>query len=272
MIKLGELISLAGVKLANFKIHCAVPTGQPPSPLEAYYDGKFQEWQENQNRKNFPCSHVLSLIQLGGDRWLFAGVFSVHGVVPVQEGNAKWYRYSTTEVPGLEHLVGHAVVDFSKKFRQSYLKGPSYIDRLLVGEIRRTRQTIADFPGYRGVCISIRLLRTILRQDIPSWRTALSNVAGVYLVTDSQTGKHYVGSAYGDAGLWQRWCAYANCGHGGNKELMDLLAEKGADYAENFQFTILEVIDLNASLENVRSREAHWKDVLLTRQFGYNSN
>jgi hypothetical protein len=272
MIKLEELISLAGINLTDFKIHCAVATGQPPTPLEAYYDGTFKEWQENQNRNNFPCSQVLSLIQLSDDHWLFAGLFSVHNVEPVQDENYKWFRYSTSEVPGLDHLVGRVVVDFKKKFRQSYLKGPLYKDRLLVGEVRRTRQTIADFPSYQSVCISLRLLRTILRQDIPSWRTALRNVAGVYLVTDRANGKAYVGSAYGDQGLWQRWSAYADCGHGGNKELIDLLVDKGADYAHNFQFTILEVIDLNASQEHVFSRECHWKDVLLTRQFGYNSN
>lgn len=49
MIKLAELISLAGVQLNDFKIHCAVPFGEPPTPLEAYYDSKFKEWQEDQD-------------------------------------------------------------------------------------------------------------------------------------------------------------------------------------------------------------------------------
>jgi hypothetical protein len=61
-------------------------------------------------------------------------------------------------------------------------------------------------------------------------------------------------------------------GHGGNKELRDLLREKGDDYALNFLFTILEVIDLNESKEYITARECHWKDALLTRQYGYNSN
>lgn len=59
---------------------------------------------------------------------------------------------------------------------------------------------------------------------------------------------------------------------GGNKELRQLLFGKGDDYAVNFLFTILEVIDLNASKEHVTAREGHWKDALLTRLYGYNSN
>ena len=43
MIKLTDLIKLAGVDLHDFKIHCA--TGSNPTPLEAFLDGAFQEWQ-----------------------------------------------------------------------------------------------------------------------------------------------------------------------------------------------------------------------------------
>jgi hypothetical protein len=51
-----------------------------------------------------------------------------------------------------------------------------------------------------------------------------------------------------------------------------LLAEKGSDHASHFQFSILEVCDLNASDEFILSREVHWKKVLRTRDFGLNGN
>ena len=50
-IRLIDLISLAGINLANYKIHCA--TGSKPTPLEAFFDGKFKQWQEDQNRRKF---------------------------------------------------------------------------------------------------------------------------------------------------------------------------------------------------------------------------
>ena len=45
MIRLLDLITLAGVSLADYKIHCA--TGFNPTPLEAFFDGKFKQWQES---------------------------------------------------------------------------------------------------------------------------------------------------------------------------------------------------------------------------------
>ena len=62
MIQLIDLIKQAGFELGSYKIHCA--TGRSPTPLEAFYEGDFKEWQEYQNMKNFQCDHVVSLILL----------------------------------------------------------------------------------------------------------------------------------------------------------------------------------------------------------------
>jgi hypothetical protein len=44
--------------------------------------------------------------------------------------------------------------------------------------------TIGDFPGFNSVVLSHSMLRTLARECPSSWRTALSNVSGVYLITD----------------------------------------------------------------------------------------
>jgi len=263
-------MNMAGINMGKFKIHCA--TGSNPTPLEAFYDGQFKKWQEYQNNRNFKCDHILSLIHLVGSTWLFAGVYQVNGCIQKSTSKKSWFEYSTSEVHGLDHLSGRAIIHFNKNFRASYLNGQSYVDQLLVTEIKPERQSIGDFPGYNKVCLPLRGLKTVTRQELQSWKTALSNVSGIYLIADEKTGKHYVGSACGDAGIWQRWCGYAENGHGGNKELRDVLKSKGEKYALNFIFTILEVIDLNASKDYISTRECHWKDALLTRQYGYNSN
>lgn len=41
---LCDLIRLARVELGDFKVHLA--TGEPNPPLTAFFDGKFEEWQE----------------------------------------------------------------------------------------------------------------------------------------------------------------------------------------------------------------------------------
>jgi len=273
MIKLIDLIDLAGVELGDFKIHCA--TGSNPTPLEAFFDGSFKEWQEYQHQKNFQCEQIISLIHLGQDRWLLAGVYAVKGFVPKQKPDGRhrrYYLYDTEEITGLAHLTGRAIVRFSRTFRASYLRGDKYADKLIVEAIREKRMTIGDFPGFNSVLLTFRMLRTVVREANPSWRTALANVAGVYLITDTSTGKHYVGSAYGGEGIWQRWTSYAKDGHGGNKVLRQLIQDDDQKYPDEFQFSLLEVCDLYSSGDYVISRETHWKEVLKSREFGLNDN
>jgi len=269
MIQLVELIEKAGVNLGKYKIHCA--TSPTQSALESFFDGKFELWQTEQTKQNFKCDNVLSLIHLGLDQWLFAGVFAIKGVGP-HPGNPKWFLYDTEEAKNLEHLVGRAIVTFNKNFRASYLRGDSFGDQLIITELRPQRMSVGDFPGYNGVLLSHRLLRTIIREQNPAWKSALKSVSGVYIIMDSATGMPYVGSASGGDGIWQRWSAYAVNGHGGNKELKALLTAKGAEYVQNYKYSILEVSDLNSSDEQISSRETHWKQVLCSREFGYNSN
>jgi hypothetical protein len=96
---------------------------------------------------------------------------------------------------------------------------------------------------------------------------------GVYLLTDTSTGYHYVGSAYGDAGIWSRWANYLGTGHGGNTEIDALINEKGYNYAlSNFKLALLEPMVSSAEIDLVRERESYWKRVLLSRSFGLNGN
>jgi hypothetical protein len=281
MLKLIDLIELAGVELKNFKIHFAtISPNDPLTPLEAFFAGEFKQWQERQSRKNFECSHILSLIQIhpGEDQWIFAGAYKVNDVKPAGneykprngEKNTNWL-YATDEVKGLDHLTGKAIVQFKKDFRQPYVCKTEYADELFVTELRNQRMTIGDFPGYKSVLLSYRMLQTIIRESNPSWRTALSNIGGVYLITDTSNGKLYVGSAYGAEGIWQRWTDYTQNGHGGNKEIVKLLSEKGNPHKEHFQFSLLEVCDIDSDSEDVIKRENHWKTVLKTREFGLNN-
>jgi len=275
MIKLVDLINLCGVTLQNFKIHCATEFwgNSDNPPLDAFFRGDFKTWQEGQSRRNFECQKILSLIRLPEpDKWLFAGVFEVHGCRKRGRGKNLWYKYSTKEVNGLGALTGHAIVQFPKTFRACYLRGETHINELLVIELRAERMSVGDFPGYKEALLTHEKLCTIVRQEVPTWRSALANVSGIYLITDNRTGKHYVGKASGGEGIWQRWSDYAKNGHGGNKELKVLLKSKRGNYENNFQYSILEVLDLDVDNEIVCDRETHWKNVLRSREFGYNVN
>ena len=227
---------------ANTKVHLACRNGTE-HPLDVYYEDSFKTWQEHQTRRNFKGGYILSLIDLG------AG-------------------YSTELLEGQSDIIGRIIVQHQRT-RNSYvwLKPET---SLLISEIKRERMTIPDFPGYNNVTISHATLKTVTRQNIQSWRAALSNVKGIYLISDTTTGKQYVGKASGHVGLWQRWCAYAEDGHGGKVKLKGLLAQYGHPYSMNYRYSLLEIADTHASEQDIIAREVYWMGVLQSRDFGLN--
>jgi len=250
------------------KIHLASFNGVD-APIDVYLAGEFPEWQRHQSGRNFQRKHVVSLVELSEPHlWLFAGLYGVDGVQPKQR---RGYYYDLTEVPECGELNGRLVVRFARPGRNSYLLAEKWSAEMGVHEIRRDRLTIREFPGYRNVDISFAELRHLAVEAPASWSAALSSVAGVYLITDLKLGKLYVGSASGQGGFWSRWQMYAKNGHGGNKELRNLLALDQEQH-KHWRLSILELADVTACDKSVQVRESHWKNVLISRSHGLNAN
>jgi hypothetical protein len=146
------------------------------------------------------------------------------------------------------------------------------IDNLDVAEILREKSIIGEFPGYDQINISFDELRQIVESEDARWKAALSKIKGVYLIIDDATSKMYVGSAYGEDGIWGRWSVYVGTGDGENQKLKELLDREGLDYLSHFHYSILEIFGYGADTESIINRENHWKEVLFTRTIGYNQN
>lgn len=256
-----------GVDTASLKVHLASWNGHE-HPIDVFFAGTFKEWQEQQSRRNFQCGQVVGLIDRGQGQWLFAGVYRILDC-QANPGSGIPYRYRTELLPGQEEWIGRVIVQHTRKGRASYIWCRADLP-LPILEVRRERMVIGDFPGFNAVIVSHAQLRIITSQKIASWHGALANIKGVYLITDTTTGRHYVGKASGNEGIWQRWCAYAANGHGDNEELKRVLREKGAEHMANFQFSILEIADTHASDADILARESHWMVALKSREYGLN--
>lgn len=256
------------------KVHLACRgSNNGEDPLDSFCasPGQFKTWQEYQTRKNFSRPLVLSLIQLPyRSKWLYAGVYRVKSCT--RAITRPGWEYETEPTPAAGEFVGRAVVQFARPGRQSYLRAERWIHKMELSEIRPSALAFPEFPGYRSVSLAKRTLDSLVRESPPAWRTPLSKVAGIYLITDSLTGSLYVGSASGTEGIWARWCQYSETGHGGNAMLKEVLLREGSGYSSNFNFSVLEVCDPTATMEEVIERESHWKRVLMTRRFGSNLN
>lgn len=252
---------------AKAKVHLASFNGVD-APIDVYLAGEFPEWQRQQSGRNFQRQHVVSLVELPEPHlWLFVGLYRVNGVTPRSGG----HYYDLSEVPECSELNGRLVVKFARPGRTSYLTAERWANDMTAHEVRPDRLTIREFPGYRNVHISFTELQHLSKESPASWSAALSSVAGVYLITDLKLGKLYVGSASGQGGFWSRWLGYAKTGHGGNRELRQLLKQT-PDQRKHWRLSILELADVTASDETVLARESHWKNILVSRTHGLNAN
>ena len=281
MITLHELIGISEDDFCNYKVHFAIGRDKRKEPYNTFLIGDFKVFQERQTEKNWSRKYILSLIYYEKDIWMFGGVYRVLPIEPVPiENDQGWkgWKYETEQLELASEYIGRAFFKFKKEFRASYPtlelnpKNGEPIAKMQLSHILDKRITLTDFLGFDQVNIDYKTLKHIVSDSIASWKAALSNVKGIYLIVDTFSGKQYVGSAYGDECIWQRWVNYAKNGHGGNVELKKLLKKNGEDYKYNFKYSILEVCNLNLGNEYIINRETHWKEVLLTRKFGLNKN
>lgn len=122
------------------------------------------------------------------------------------------------------------------------------------------------FPGFDELILDYADLQAVIREPrYASWRTALGAVKGIYLITDTSSGRQYIGKADGADSIRQRWAAYAANGHGSNRDLRGL-------NPSTFRFSVLRVFDPAAPEKVVNDAESHYKRALDTRRHGLNVN
>lgn len=269
-IMITDLLKIEDPSL--YKLHLACRNEDWVNPLDEYVAGpqNWIGWNEWRGKKNdWTRDYIFSMMEFypKTDSWLFGGVFKV-----LERGKD---QYKLEKVADFKKYEGRLIVSFHRyqgmRGRAFYLE--KYIDQLEISEILPKPYTGECFYGYEDINHDFHVLEAIFRNERLDWKTALSSVKGVYLICDKSNGKKYVGSAYGEIGIWSRWACYMGSGHDWNDELTKMIDEKGIEYARmNFKFSLLEIMAMNTADDTIIARESHWKSVLLTREYGYNKN
>ncbi|WP_230622765.1 GIY-YIG nuclease family protein [Enterobacter kobei] len=258
------------------KVHLAQMNDYKEEPLVKFKEGTFDEWQCWQKRLEFSRKYVVSLLRVPGtETWLFGGAFKQSGNTGKQaypNRNGLYYKYYLQKILETEEYTGRMYISFKNRTRNFIRLGENVQNELIISSISPVRLTFNEFPGYRNVVLDRNSIGAILRLNLQSWRTALSIVKGIYVLSDRDGGKLYVGKADGSDGFWGRWQYYFGSGHGGNVGLKEAFGTGDENRLLNISFAILEVIDPNAEASEINLRETHWKQILLTREFGHNRN
>lgn len=256
------------------KLHCAVWNGSD-HPLDVFARSwdEWVGWNTYRPAKDvFNRRFIFSLIQFYDepDHWLFGGAFEVVGRRPTPYSHAYEVELRDDLLPG---CIGRLKVRYRLPGRATRRLFENTIDQMEVAEILPRRFAGKPFPGHDSINISLRELGVIVAQQRSDWRGALEHMKGVYVIHDRKSGRPYVGSAYGDTGMWARWEQYATTLHGGNLDLRDLVDRQGDAYVrDNLVFALLEFWSMRTPDDYVLEREKYWKRVLLSREFGHNKN
>lgn len=275
-IKLKDIFKIEDE--SQYKVHLATWNGSN-HPLDKFVSGEkeVRDWNNWVNGKSNKLNrkYVFTLLNFYHENhiWLFAGIYEVRGEPVRHTKPIPHLRYDTKLTEQFKPFVGRLKIHFHRRGQFTYPNLETHIGEFTVAEILKEPYTGEKFPGYEDISISFASLRNIIRTEKPDWKAALENVKGVYLITDENNGKKYVGAAYGGQGIWARWSCYAGTAHGHSDELTKLIKKKGENYAlDNFTFSLLEYRPMKTDDQDVTDRETFWKKALLSREFGYNSN
>ena len=273
-IMLNDLLRFDTAEVPNVRVKFNIYNGYD-DPLDLYKTNPDEVnvtwflWHDDRRYFNVGQT-AICLLKLRGDQWLLTTIKKITRLLDVTDG----VGYDADEVKEYEQYFGRLVVEYHNPCRTMGRKYENVMDELEVVQILNEQYTGNEFPGYENVRLSYPLLKNIVDRQLPGWVDALRNQKAVYLITDTKTGKMYVGSATSQTGmLLQRWSSYAADGHGGNVELRELVKQQGFDYVkDNFQYSILE--NYNARMDDgyILKRESWWKETLCTRTHGYNKN
>lgn len=275
-ILLNDILKIPAEEIHNYKVKFNVNNGneEPLMVMTRSYDEICGWIAWKKEKDDLPRKRVIAFVRyytVNQDQWIFAGIYDVTKKSNFSEIQDN-VGYDLTVVPEYQNLYGRLVVEYKNYTQQLKRNAENVLDDIKVVEILKKPYNGVEFEGYNNINLSFQELEVIIKNNVDEWKRKLENVTGIYMLMDRSNGKKYIGSAYGQEGIWHRWTSYIYSQNGGNKELLQL----DNDYIkDNFNFTLLEWYALGTDIDFIISRENYWKKVMLSRKengFGYNDN
>ena len=245
--------------------------------LYRYQKDTFLQYQKEQNKKRFEnVEYMVAFIGEKGTTARFVGVYKVGNRVPspyIEDD----IICDMDIVEAFEPFTHRIVIDWGKStvsWCQDYENQFKPVIR--IDEGFEDGDGVPRFTSYADTVLSYGQLEAVLNSNYDNpWQIALRSVNCIYVISDLNNGKHYVGSTYGENGIWGRWETYVRTnGHGDNKALKEILCSDPNYARKNFQWSILEVLPLNITIDQAVDRENLYKQKLMSRHklTGYNEN
>lgn len=276
---LTDIIKRAGINPKEVKL---IRHALSDKKCKKHYDeGKIKEYTQHQ-RKGFSDGYKYWMVFIsdGGELARLEGFYKVLDEVPdipenkpegsldIDQFDGKASIFIIEKLDTFNDYEEKMIIEWGKSARSWAQKGTTEKPIVAI-----QAKNLKIFEGFEKLILSFDELKEIVEgaKVHENWHTALSSVYAVYLITDTEGGMQYIGSAYGKNGLLGRWSEYVKTKHGNNKKIIKLLEEYPNRYRK-FQYSVLQILPKNLSEEEVIDVEKLWKDKLHTKEFGLNDN
>lgn len=268
MITIQELLFNRGLdKTAKIKLVRHKESGEDIFHLYKTDKPAFLDYQNRQQKNIFgDLDYIVSFVGETGKTARFIGVFKVLGFT-VRHDESCPFVYDMIEVEGFDDLKERVIIHWNTPISwHQYIQNKMEVIEIHAGLHYR------QFTDYLDFILTFEELQSIVQQGYADWKRMLSAVKGIYLIHDNSDGKLYVGSAYGDTGIWGRWQTYVQTGgHGNNKQLIELI-QQDSKRAKSFEFSILMILPKTITAEEAIKKEQLFKNKLGSKAFGLNLN
>ncbi len=226
---------------------------------------EFLNYQNLQSRNVFDnVDYIVSFIGEEGIQSRFIGIYKV-GMS--KKNSAGLFEYKMKELDGFDDLRERVIIQWNNPISwHQWIKNEMEVIQIHPGLHYK------QFTDYSDFILDFNELKEVIFNQYNDWKRMLSITKGIYLISDTKTGKLYVGAAYGDEGIWGRWSNYIlTNGHGGNKTLKEII-EVTPNHALNFQFSILMLLPRTVTSDEAIKKERLFKNKLGKNACGLNNN
>lgn len=250
--------------------------------------GLIEEYQSFQGRTGFmDAKYLVSFLATEkGNHARFFGIYKVRGIrkgsdCPKFSDDLAYYdpgyepgvtfHLELEKLPGFDKYRDRLIIDWMTP-RGWYHNYKTTTAKVLLQIL--PINFVSDFPGLMNIKVSYQELEKIIHypESHPQWRESLQHLQAIYLILDTESGNQYIGTTFGDNGLWNRWESYVRGDRTGGNIEFKALKEKDHHFYRHFQYSILEVLSKTADKHYCIAQETLWKDKLGTRAFGLNRN
>ena len=282
-LKLQELLTMRGIDLTRTMLMRHIV----PKNKKTNYEGENLEISQSLQTKNLlkEIDYLISFIGTDNTQAIYQGCYRVlkfekcnQELLPsnfmksdINFDKLVFWKMERTDI--FEEMKGRLVIDWGKSpSRHDFWRQRATNEKEILSILPVKSEF--EFTGYDKIIVPYGILKNIVENSSRHkiWEDKLSSVAGVYLITDKKTGKHYVGSASSEHnGIWGRWSGYIQTKHNYNTQLVELM-NCDKNYCENFIFSLLEIFPIKKDSQEVLYYERLYKEKLCSRIFGLNDN